>query len=159
MSIHSSTIENNTADGKGGAIALAGSAPLILEGNTSVKGNLATTGGTAIDSSSAGSIAIGDEATVEFHAETSAPGMAIVSGGKLEYGPGDAHARSCSYTLAHCCAHTCMLILTVTLKHSHSHINALILAAMLLVHQYSQHAYTHTLQTLCCNAQQASRCS
>ena len=123
MSIHSSTIKNNTADGKGGAIALAGSSSLTLEGNTSVKGNLATTGGTAIDSSSAGSIAIGDEATVEFHAETSAPGMAIVSGGKLEYGPGDAHARSCSYTLAHCCAHTCMLILTVTLKNLHSFIH------------------------------------
>jgi hypothetical protein len=57
---------------------------------------------------------------VEFHADTSAPGMAIVSGGKLEYGPGDAHARSCSYILAHCCAHTCSYILTVTLKRSHS---------------------------------------
>jgi parallel beta-helix repeat protein len=119
VSIHSSTIENNTADGKGGAIALAGSGSLILEGNTSVKGNLATTGGTAIDSSSAGSIAIGDKATVEFHADTSAPGMAIVSGGKLEYGPGDAHARSCSYILAHRCAHTCMLI------HTHSHTQTL----------------------------------
>ena len=84
-----------------------------------MKGNLATTGGTAIDSSSAGSIAIRDEATVEFHADTSAPGMAIVSGGKLEYGPGDAHAHSCSYTLAHCCAHTCMLI------HTHSHLQTL----------------------------------
>ena len=114
MSIHSSTIANNTADGKGGAISLEGSSSLILEGNTSVKGNLATTGGTAIDSSSAGSIAIGEEATVEFHAETSAPGMAIVSGGKLEYGPGDAHARSCSYTLVHRCANKCMPI------HTHS---------------------------------------
>ena len=89
----------------------------MLEGNTSVKGNLATTGGTAIDSSSAGSIAIGDEATVEFHAETSAPGMAIVSGGKLEYGLGDAHAY----------------LLAVTLKHSHSHINALV----------NRYAHTH----------------
>ena len=147
MSIHSSTIENNTADGKGGAIALAGSTSLILEGNTSVKGNLATTGGTAIDSSSAGSIAIGDEATVEFHAETSAPGMAIVSGGKLEYGPGDAHARSCSYTLAHRCAHTCMLILTVTLKNLHSLIHTCAHISSLCTYHYSHHSYTHTLQT------------
>jgi hypothetical protein len=132
VSIRSSTIADNTADGKGGAIALDGSASLILKGNTSVRGNLATTGGTAIDSSSAGSIVIGDEATVEFHADTSAPGMAIVSGGKLEYGPGDAHAHSCSYTLAHRCAHTCMLILTATLKHSHSYIDALV------------HRYAHT---------------
>jgi parallel beta-helix repeat protein len=113
-SIHSSTIADNTADGKGGAIALEGSASLTLKGNTSVRGNLATTGGTAIDSSSAGSITISDEAAVEFHADTSAPGMAIVSGGKLEYGPGDAHAY----------------LLAVTLKHSHSHINA-------LVHRYA----------------------
>jgi hypothetical protein len=86
VSIRSSTIAHNTAEGKGGGIALVGSASLTVEGNTSVKGNLATTGGTALDSSSAGSIEIRDEATVEFHADASAPGMAIVSGGKLEHG-------------------------------------------------------------------------
>jgi hypothetical protein len=55
---------------------------------------------------------------VEFHADTSAPGMVIVSGGKLEHGAGDAYTRSCSHMLVRCallCA--CMRIHT----HSHTH--------------------------------------
>ena len=59
VTVHASEIANNQVAGSGGAFYLdGGSARLSLEGNTSVKDNVAVTGGTAIYSNSGGGIVL-----------------------------------------------------------------------------------------------------
>jgi hypothetical protein len=94
VTIRSSAISSNQADGTGGAIALMGSARLTLEGNTSLRENTANKAGTAIYSSSAGSIAISDETSVQFCGDAGTSGIAILSGGILNYSAGDALIRA-----------------------------------------------------------------
>jgi serine/threonine protein kinase len=85
MTVRNSSVDNNTGGGTGGGFQLEGSARLTLEGGTSVKDNAAAKDGTAIHSSSEGSIKISDTTSVVFRRDEAASGIAVLSGGKLEY--------------------------------------------------------------------------
>ena len=93
--VDSCILEANVAGASGGGIHLeAGSAALSLQGNTTVRKNTAGESGTAIFSSSGGSIHIEDSVTIDIAPRSmtgsAAPGITLLSAGAVEY---DAHTQ------------------------------------------------------------------
>ena len=87
ITVTSTTFVNNWAGSSGGAAFLAaGSARLSLLGTTVLDGNTAVETGSAIYSASGGEIAILDRTLIEFVPMQPAPGLTILTGGKLVYG-------------------------------------------------------------------------
>jgi hypothetical protein len=86
ITVRSSSIDRNKVDGTGGGITVAGTARLTLVGGTSVKDNDAFKAGTAIFSSSAGDITLGDGTKLGFRERAGISAIAIQSGSKFEQG-------------------------------------------------------------------------
>jgi predicted outer membrane repeat protein len=87
ITVNSTTFTRNWAGSSGGAVFLAaGSARLSLLGTTRLDGNAAVETGSAVYSASGGEIAIMDHTLIEFVPLQAAPGLTILTGGKLVCG-------------------------------------------------------------------------
>jgi hypothetical protein len=85
LTVRNSSVQRNKVDGTGGGIAVASTARLTLEGGAIIEDNNAIKAGTAIFSSSAGDITLGDGTKLGFHGRAGTSAIAIQSGSKFEH--------------------------------------------------------------------------